>query len=284
MVIGVYYLNDAMLSMNRNKWIVIFILLAVTAAGVTVPAYFDILLLSKLPWLLIAAAVTGIVAGVLRIKFKKSAVIENGEIPRHGTGAFVEHWMTGLGIFLLIISGFMMGFLFFPHLADTPKSVLFPLNMHFTGLIITVFGGFYFLTDYVLSGKLSVLMPDIKEITQGTIGKYLLKKKWKAETKYLASQKSSFLVFAVLGGVQLITGTIKVMGHFFRIPSSALAVTTSIHDIFSLLFIIMLVVHILFVLLSSSYRTLLKSWFTGKVSESYAKEKNKAWYDEIAKR
>ncbi|MFZ7104874.1 MAG: cytochrome b/b6 domain-containing protein, partial [Peptococcaceae bacterium] len=216
-------------------------------------------------------------------KFKKRAVIEQGEIRRHGTGAFIEHWMTGLGIFLLIVSGFMMGFLFFPHLADTPRSVLFPLNMHFTGIIITVFGGFYFLTDYVFSGKLSVLMPGIKDITQGTIGKYLLKKKWKAETKYLSSQKASFLVFAVFGGVQLITGSVKVMGHLFRIPSSALAATTTIHDIFSLLFIIMLVVHILFVVLSPSYRTLLKSWFTGKVSESYAKEKNEAWYDELKK-
>jgi cytochrome b subunit of formate dehydrogenase len=198
-------------------------------------------------------------------------------------GAFIEHWMTGLGISLLIISGFIIGFLFFPHLADTPKSVLFPLNMHFTGLVITAFGGFYFLTDYVLSGKLSVLMPNLKDIVQGTIGKYLLKKKWKAETKYLASQKSSFLVFAILGGVQLITGTIKIMGHFFNISSSTLAAATSIHDIFSLLFIIMLIVHILFVLLSSSYRTLLKSWFTGKVSEAYTKEKNKAWYDELTK-
>jgi cytochrome b subunit of formate dehydrogenase len=269
--------------MNRNKWFVIFILIAVVAAGVIASAYIDILLLSKLPWLLIVAAVTGIILGILSVRFKSRTVIENGDVSRHGIGAFIEHWMTVLGIFLLIISGFLIGFLFFPHIAETPKSVLFPLNMHFTGLIITVFGGFYFLTDHILSKKLRLLIPGIKDILNGTIGKYILKREWNKEGKYLSSQKSAFLAYAILGGVQLITGSIKIIGHFFHIPASTLAVTTSIHDIFSLLFIIMLFVHILFVLLSPSHRILLKSWFTGKVSESYVKEKNKAWYDEITK-
>jgi hypothetical protein len=208
--------------MNRNKWFVIFILIAIVAAGVVVSAYLDILMLSKLPWLLIVSAASGIIPGILRAKFKSRTIIENGEVSRHGIGAFIEHWMTGRGIFLLITSGFMIGFLFFPHFADTPESVLFPLNMHFIGLIITVFGGFYFLTDYVFSGRLSVLMPDLKDIVQGTIGKYLLKKKWQAESKYLASQKSSFLVFAILGGVQLLTGY-KNNGAFFRYTACALA-------------------------------------------------------------
>jgi cytochrome b subunit of formate dehydrogenase len=269
--------------MNRNKWIVIFILIAVFAIGIVSSALPDVLLLSTFPWLLIASVIIGIILGILSVRFKSKTAIEKEGISRHGTGAFIEHWLTALGIFLLIISGFIMGFLFFPNIANTPKSVLFPLNMHFIGLNITLLGGFYFLTNYVLSGKLSVLMPNIKEILQGTIGKYLLRKKWEHETKYLASQKSAFLLFAVLGGVQLITGSIKVMGHFFNIPSTTLAVTTSIHDIFSLLFIIMLVIHILFALLLSSHRLLLKSWFTGRVSESYAKENHKAWYDEITK-
>jgi cytochrome b subunit of formate dehydrogenase len=270
--------------MNRNKWIVIFILIAVFATGIIIAAYPDSLLLSKFPWLLIVSSVTGIILGILRAKFKKKPIIEDGKVFRHGIGAFIEHWLTALGIFLLIISGFIMGFLFFPNIADTPKSVLFPLNMHFAGLNITLLGGFYFLSDYLFSRKFSVLIPNIREILHGTIGKYLLRKKMEHETKYLASQKSAFLLFAVLGGVQLITGSIKVMGHFLNISSTALAVTTSIHDIFSLLFIIMLVIHISFALLLSSHRILLKSWFSGRVSESYAKEKHKAWYDVISKR
>ncbi|MDD4924322.1 MAG: cytochrome b/b6 domain-containing protein [Dehalococcoidales bacterium] len=269
--------------MNRNKWIVIIILVAVFTIGIIFSAYLNTLLLSKIPWLLAVSAITGILLGILKVRFKSKTAVENGKISRHGIGAFIQHWLTALGIFLLIISGFIIGFLFFPHFVDTPKSVLFPLNMHFIGLNITLLGGFYFLTDYTLSGRLSMLMPNIKDISHGTIGKYLLKKKWNKEGKYLSSQKSAFLAYAILGGVQIITGSIKIMGHFFNIPSSTLAITTSIHDIFSLLFIIMLAIHILFVILSREHRILLKSWFTGKVSESYAKEKHKDWYDELSK-
>jgi hypothetical protein len=162
--------------MNRNKWFVIFILIAVAATGIAASAYLDILLLSKLPLLLIASAITGIILGILRARFKGKSTIEKGEVSRHGIGAFIEHWMTGLGILLLIVSGFMIGFLFFPHFADTPKSVLFPLNMHFIGLIITIFGGFYFLSYYIFSRKLSVLIPNMKDILQCTIGIIPVKK------------------------------------------------------------------------------------------------------------
>ncbi|HAS28485.1 MAG TPA: hypothetical protein DCR59_04945 [Dehalococcoidia bacterium] len=269
--------------MNRNKWLVIILLAVICALGIVISSYADYLLLSRLPWLLAVSTIAGIILGLLNVRFKSKTVVEDGEISRHGIGAFIQHWLTGLGIFLLIISGFIMGFLFFPPIADTPKSVLFPLNMHFIGLNITLLGGFYFLTDYILSGRFSILMPNIKDITQGTIGKYLLRKKWTAEGKYLSSQKSAFLATAILGGAQIITGSIKVMGHFWDIPSATLAITTAIHDIFSLLFIIMLLIHILFVLVFAEHRILLKSWFTGKVSESYAKEKHEDWYDELTK-
>jgi formate dehydrogenase gamma subunit len=274
-------INNPGLFMNRNKWIVTFIFITIAISGVIASAYFDISLLSKLPWLLILSAVTGIILGIVRSRFKDESRIENGEISRHGIDAFIEHWMTGLGILLLIISGFMIGFLFFPHFADTPKSVLFPLNLHFSGLIITFFGGFYFLTEHILSGKLKLLIPGFKDILKVILGKYIFKEKGNSEGKYLSSQKSAFLTYAILGGVQLITGSIKVIGHFWNIPSTTLALVTSIHDIFSLLFIIMLIVHILLVILSAEHRILLRSWVTGKVSETYAKEKHEAWYKEI---
>jgi cytochrome b subunit of formate dehydrogenase len=267
--------------MNRNRWLAVAVILLLTATGIVFSAVIDTLLLSKFPWLLIISVFTGVILGAFHIGSKGTDSLENGELTRHSTGSFVQHWMTVLGIFLLIISAFIMGFLFFHHLADTPQSVLFPLNLHFIGLIITLLGGFYFITDHMLSKKIKLLTPGIKDIINGTLGKYILRKKWNREGKYLASQKSAFLAYAVLGGVQLITGSIKVLGHFVNIPSATLAITTSIHDIFSLLFIIMLVIHILFVILSAEHRILLKSWFTGKVNQEYAKEKHDAWYYEI---
>ncbi|MFA5628797.1 MAG: cytochrome b/b6 domain-containing protein [Dehalococcoidales bacterium] len=269
--------------MSRTKWLVSIALLAVFAGGILLSSFPDTLLLSKLPWLLIVSAVAGILLGLLRKRFTCKAIIENGKVQRHEIGSFIEHWLTVVGIFLLIISGFIIGFLFFPHFTDTLKSILFPLNMHFIGLNITLLGGFYFLTDYIFSCKLSSLIPNFKDLSEGTIGKYLFKKECCNEGKYLSSQKAAFLVYAILGGVQIITGFIKIMGHFWGISHTALAVTTLIHDIFSLLFVIMVIVHVLFVVLSTKHRTLLKSWFTGNVSESYAKEEHKVWYDQFTK-
>jgi formate dehydrogenase subunit gamma len=267
--------------MDRNKWLIITTLIVITGLGIFLFSLLDILLLDSAPWLLIVSMVIGITFGALRSRVKNKPSIHNEQIARHGLGAFLEHWGTALGIFILIITGFIIGFLFFPHFADTPKSIIFPLNMHFLGILITFLGGFFFLTDYVLSRNFRLLIPNIKDIINGTIVKYLLRKKWGNESKYLSSQKSAFLVFAVLGGIQLVTGSIKITAHFLSIPAVTLAVITLIHDIFSLLFIIMLIVHILMAITLPSHRTLLKSWFTGKISEQYIKENHNAWYEEL---
>jgi cytochrome b subunit of formate dehydrogenase len=181
----------------------------------------------------------------------------------------------------LLTTGFVIGFLFFPHLADTPMSVLAPLNVHFVGIIIATFGGLYFLTDYLLSKRISTLVPSIRDITQGTIKKYILKQKYENEGKYLSSQKSAFLVFALLGGMLFITGIVKVLAHSWQMPSAVMAVSTQIHDVFALLFVIMLLIHVIMALLVKKHRVLLKSWFTGQINEQYVKKENNAWYEEL---
>ena len=263
------------------KILSIVIFMVVFATAIYLPIAVDSLLLDSIPWLLIVSTLIGIIFGALRARFKSKPLIKNGYVTRHGFGAFIEHWVTAFGISLLIFSGFLLGYLFFPHYTDTPKTVLFPLNIHFMGLVITTFGGFYFLTDHIFSKRLNILMPNIKDIIIGTLAKYFTKNKLLREGKYLASQKSAFLIFAILGSVLLITGIIKIITHFVTTPLLTLAITTLIHDIFSLLFIIMLIVHILFAISISSHRTLLKSWFTGKISEKYAIDRHIEWYDEL---
>ena len=269
--------------MNKKKWYIIILMIFIFTAGLILSFRVDSLLLDSFPWLIIVAMIIGIISGALGAKFKSKQLFENGSVIRHGTVAFIEHWVTAFGIFILIISGFMLGFLFFPPLANTYEKVFMPLNLHFIGIIITLAGGFYFLTDSILSKKLRMLIPDSKDILNGTIRKYLLKEKWSNETKYLSSQKSAFLAFAVIGAIQLITGSIKIAAHFLVMDPPVLAVNTLVHDIFSLFFIAMLITHILFTVAVSSHRVLLKSWITGKVGVKYVKEKHAAWYRELEK-
>ena len=233
--------------------------------------------------MILVSIVAGAVYGKDRAKFKNKPGIAIGQVTRHVGGAFFKHWGTALGIFTLIVSGILLGFLFFPHLMDTPETAAFPLNMHFVGLMITSFGGFYFITDYLLSRNFMLLVPNLKDIIHGTLGKYFLRKKWVTETKYLSAQKSSFLLFALVGGVQLVTGAIKMVAHIWLLSPSVMSITTVIHDIFSLLFIILLIIHVLFVIAIPRHWPLLKSWFKGKVTEEYAKKEHPIWYKELKK-
>ena len=93
--------------------------------------------------MILVSIVAGIAFGAARAKYKNKPGIAIGQVTRHGDGAVFKHWGTALGIFTLIVSGILLGFLFFPHLVNAPDTAAFALNMHFVGLMITSFGGFY---------------------------------------------------------------------------------------------------------------------------------------------
>ncbi|MDD4924029.1 MAG: cytochrome b/b6 domain-containing protein [Dehalococcoidales bacterium] len=244
---------------------------------------YDSVLFDTAPWVILVSIFTGIVLGIFRSKAIQNKIIGDGRVIRHNGSGFFQHWGTALGIFALIASGIIMGFLFFPTIIKSPSGFIFPMNMHFVGLIVTLFGGFYFLTSYLLSKKIGTLIPDSKDIIHGTFGKYILRKTWTPEDKYLSSQKASFLLFAILGLGQLVTGGIKVAAHIWSLSPSLMSISTVLHDIFSLLFILLLLEHILFVVLIKKHRILLASWFKGTVAEEYTRKEHTFWYSELQK-
>jgi cytochrome b subunit of formate dehydrogenase len=107
-------------------------------------------------------------------------------------------------------------------------------------------------------------VPNLKDIVDGTLKKYLFRFKFKETGKYLASQKASFLLFAIIGVIILVTGVIKLLFFYISIPFKLDEIATKVHDISALLFGIVLVVHILLAVGLHSNWPLLKSWLTGK--------------------
>jgi len=99
-----------------------------------------------------------------------------------------------------------------------------------------------------------------------TLGKYLVRLKWKDTVKYLSSQKSALLAFIALGLMLIITGAVKIGAIVWQIPVKLTQVSTSIHDIVAALFVPLLVIHIILALAVSSHRKLLISWFTDTIS------------------
>jgi len=266
--------------MKLKVIIILTLVLAALAVGIVFSNTAEAVFFDTIPWITVAAAGLGLVLGAARALLKNKEDISYGEVTRHGGGSFLEHWGTALGIFALLASGILLGFLFFPTIIDTPDKTAFPLNIHFIGVIVALFGGFFFVGDYIFSKKYDRLIPNIPDIFGGFIGKYFLRRKWSSEDKYLSSQKVAFLGFAFIGAGILISGAIKVAAHIWSIQAGVWGAFTVVHDLFSLLFIFLLVVHVLLVIGLREWPAL-TSWITGKVTEERAEEDYPVWHEEL---
>ena len=102
-----------------------------------------------------------------------------------------------------------------------------------------------------------------------------------SDNAHLLKQKSAFLAFAFIGAGILISGAIKVAAHIWPINADVWAAFTVVHDVFSLLFIILLFIHVVLVLAIKEHMPSLTSWISGRVTEEYAEKEHPVWYDEI---
>jgi cytochrome b subunit of formate dehydrogenase len=251
--------------MLKKTIITTVLLLVVIAATITWVMHVHGVLFHTAWAGLIAVVVAGAAAGIVQAAWnrKKQAAV-NQDMPRHTVASFLEHWGAGAGIIILIVSGAMLasgsrvGFIFVPEFA---RSRIAALNLHYLGVFFTLLFGCLFLVDFLASGGYKELFPGPAEIWDGTVKRFLLRKKWHDKGKYEVTQKLAFLVFAVLGAVILVTGVTKIAYFIFQIPLNR---TAGAHDIASELFVIMLIVHILFVIAVPSHWRLLRSWFTGR--------------------
>jgi len=212
-------------------------------------------------WIFIGASGLGLTAGIIAGLWKRTRKSTGAAqlTERHAPDAFLEHWGTATGIIIMIISGYQIH----------NRGGLPAIRLHFLGLFLTLLFGSYFLADFLISRKYTELFPNLKDIIDGTIKKYLFRIKSKETGKYLASQKASFLLFAVIGFLILITGIIKLIPFYRGIPFNVLKMATTIHDISAWAFAILLAVHILLTLVWNAYRPLLLSWFNGKAPEGH---------------
>ena len=211
-------------------------------------------------WIFIAAFLVGLIAGIIGaiLKQLRRSRAVNKPPERHTLDSIIEHWGTAIGLIIMIVSGYQIH----------EHGGLNAIKLHFLGLFLTLLFGSYFASDFIISKKYATLFPNIKDIIDGTIKKYLFRFKSKETGKYLSSQKSSFLLFTILGGLIFISGVIKLLPFYTHISFSIIKIATTIHDISAWGFVVMLVIHILLLIVRPAYRPLLGSWFNGKTPKS----------------
>jgi cytochrome b subunit of formate dehydrogenase len=129
-----------------------------------------------------------------------------------------------------------------------------------------------------------LLIPNMKDIIQGFIGKYFLRRKWEAEDKYMSSQKGAFVPFAAIGIVMLITGAVKVAGHVWTglngISANTLGWATVIHDVFMVFTILFILVHVVIVVALKEWPAF-RSWFSGTMSTKFVEHHHPVWYEKL---
>ncbi len=271
----------------------ILLTLVVLLAALGVGIYFSFTSLDMKPlfdnrtaqWGLVAAAVLGLVLGVLRGLFKKKNAIQGNIVTRHGVGSFISHWATAFGIFAAIYSGVMLGFFimngksiwFLPVFAKTLEQVIPQLNVHYFAVLMTLFGSFFFVGDYLATRDWMMLIPNMQDVIKGFIGKYMLRRKWENEDKYLSSQKSAAVPYFLIGLVILVTGIIKVAAHVWPISADVWGWATVLHDVFMVFIILYTLVHVGLVVLLGHWPAFI-SWFTGNVSLKHAEHHHPVWY------
>ena len=86
----------------------LYVLRAGRAGSLTYDLLFDTAVLA-IP----VALLFGVFLGTLSYR-KNQARIIDGKIERHDEWMFIQHWSNALGIMILIVTGFVLGFLFFP--------------------------------------------------------------------------------------------------------------------------------------------------------------------------
>ena len=278
--------------MLKKTLIVLFVLLAALGVGI----YFSYTSLKLIPlfdnrnaqWGLVASAVVGLMLGVARGLLKKKNAIQGEVVTRHGVGSLISHWATGFGIFALIYSGVMMGFFimngksiwFLPVFAKTLEQVIPALNVHYFAVLITLFGGFFFGADYIATRDWMALIPNMQDITQGFLGKYMLRRKWEKEDKYMSSQKGAFVPFAAIGIVMLLSGVVKAAAHVWPITSNIWGWATVIHDVFMVFTILYILVHVGMVVVLGHWPAFF-SWFTGTMPTKTVEHHHPVWYEKL---
>jgi cytochrome b subunit of formate dehydrogenase len=232
------------------------LMIVILVAGILLIYNARQILFIRLPWFIVGATALGLGLGVFRgIRHNRDIQRPGRQTERHTLDSFLEHWATAIGLLVLTISGFFI---------ETHYRRGFASNLHYLGLLITVFFGAYFLADFCVAKKYRYLFPGVRDIFDGTIRKYIFRKTWLETGKYQSSQKSAFLAFLIVGIVIAASGGVKTAAYYFSLPGHSLYIATEIHNVCARLFAFLIVVHIIFAISVPSHRRLLISLFTGK--------------------
>jgi formate dehydrogenase subunit gamma len=248
-------------------------------AGHHTPFLFD-----NLWWVIFLAAFCGLLLGAYWQRI--DPFIKGQRVWRHDGAARLSHWTHAAGCTLLLISGVALGFFFIPRQISGPAGASQMMDLHYLGALLFVFGGFFWLSNTILSPwRFREHMPDKGSLIEG-ITHYAhifgLTKKTVHPAKYDGSERLAFVPIVLFAALLIFTGFIKLSPRFMGMPSSLLSAMTWIHDLSALMMLVLFFFHVLLAAVMPWSWPLLRSMFNGWVPRDFAESHHPQWYKQLS--
>lgn len=270
--------------------------------------YADAVLLARLLPFVIAL---GIGFGVWQAKVRSNESKSSPSSPsviRHDWGSVIAHWTTTAGFSLGTITGFMV-LRWLPY----PTDVRFIFAVHYIGSGLVIFGVAGHLAQQAIAGGSGLIPRRFSDIMEamGVLTEYAgfygphgaafrlnlpkgLRQTF-AQTfrsfgirppkqlgKYLPAEKVlSYVPWAIVVGVMVVTGLIKSLRFLYPIPPTFIATMTTLHDLSAYASVAMFVVHLAALLLVPHHWPLVISMFTTLIPRKYVEQYLPLWYAEL---
>lgn len=211
------------------------------------------------------------------------------KIQRHNLAIRFVHWLTAGSILALMFSGFMQMPLAKRYYIDTVPGLHWTsdywitLNIHYGAAMILVFISMYYLTYLLISRRWDIIprRGDFKESVQIFASMVGLAEEPEND-KYLAEQRLAFALTAGSIVLLILSGGLKIYKNLAGvfIPENILFWTTSVHNLFTVILLISIIVHLLAFLIKDN-RPLVASMFTGKIGAEYAAKRHRIWWNRL---
>lgn len=240
-------------------------------------------LFDNLWWVLFMVAFCGLLLGAYWQRIDPS--IEGSRVLRHDSAARLSHWTHAIGCTILLLSAVMMGFFFFPRLAQGPAGAAQWMDLHFLGALLYIFGGMFWFANTIISPwRFREHMPDKGSLAEGLTHYahiFGLTDKTVRPAKYDGSERLAFVPIVFFAALLMLSGFIKLSARFMDISTGMLLVMTWIHDASALIMLVLFFFHVLLAAVVPWSWPLLKSMFTGYVPLTFARDHHPVWFEEL---
>lgn len=208
-------------------------------------------------------------------------------VKRHSGVDLAEHWLLALSGLVLIFSGF--GELpMYKRYMVTKLPLLswagdfhIQLKIHYLAAIVFVSVMLFHVLYHGLAGHRG-LVPrkgDLGGSIRTVLAMFGVGKEPEAD-KFLPEQRYAYAYMAVVGGILVLTGLVKVIKNLdgVLLPAGLVTGVTLVHTFGTIFFLLGVLAH-LGALLIKANRPLIRAILTGKVDADYARERHGIWWE-----